>query len=96
MNLAYGGQALIEGVLMRSQEGYAFTVRKPDKTLHKEYHPCVSLGKKIKFLGLPFIRGIADFCINICSILLPHYPIVECIHNCRLYFPMNRQMSESE
>lgn len=65
MNLAYGGQALIEGVLMRSQEGYAFTVRKPDKTLHKEYHPCVSLGKKIKFLGLPFIRGIAGFCENL-------------------------------
>lgn len=65
MNLAYGGQALIEGVLMRSQDGYAFTVRKPDKTLHKEYHPYMSLGKKIKFLGLPFIRGIAGFCENL-------------------------------
>lgn len=65
MNLAYGGQALIEGVLMRGQEGYAFTVRKPDKTLHKEYHACVSLGKRIKFLGLPFIRGIAGFCENL-------------------------------
>ena len=65
MNLAYGGQALIEGVLMRGQDGYAFTVRKPDKTLHKEYQACVSLGKRIKFLGLPFIRGIAGFCENL-------------------------------
>lgn len=65
MNLAYGGQALIEGVLMRGQEGYAFTVRKPDSTLHKEYQACVSLGKRIKFLGLPFIRGIAGFCENL-------------------------------
>lgn len=66
MNLAYGGQALIEGVLMRSPDGYAFTVRKPDKTLHKEYHAYVSLGKRMKFFGLPFIRGIAGFCENLC------------------------------
>lgn len=65
MNLAYGGQALIEGVLMRSPEGYAFTVKKPDGTLYKEYQGHQSLGKKVKFFGLPFIRGIIGFCENL-------------------------------
>lgn len=60
-NLAYGGQALIEGVLMRGKEGYAFTVKKPDDTFYKEKTNYVTLGKRIKFLGWPFIRGIVGF-----------------------------------
>ena len=35
-NLAYGEKALIEGVLMRGKEGYAFTVKTPDDTFYKE------------------------------------------------------------
>ncbi len=58
-NLAYGGQALIEGVLMRGKEGYAFTVQQPDGNFYKEKINHIALGKRIKFFGLPFIRGIA-------------------------------------
>jgi len=65
MNLAYGGQAIIEGVLMRSGEGYAFTVRKPDGSLYKEEQDYIALGKRIKILGKPFIRGISGFYENI-------------------------------
>ncbi len=57
-NLAYGGQALIEGVLMRGQAGYAFTVKKEDNTFYKEKNDYTSICKRIKFFGLPFIRGI--------------------------------------
>ncbi len=60
-NLAYGGQALIEGVLMRSPSGYAFTVMKPDGEFYKEKVEYVSIGKRIKLLGIPFVRGISGF-----------------------------------
>ncbi|OHD17709.1 MAG: hypothetical protein A2086_02975 [Spirochaetes bacterium GWD1_27_9] len=63
-NLAYGGQALIEGIMMRGKEGYAFTIKKQDGTFHKEKHDYVALGKRIKFFGLPFIRGISGFFEN--------------------------------
>ncbi len=60
-NLAYGGQALIEGVMMRAPSNYAFTVQKPDGEFYKEKTDYVSLGKRVKVLGLPFIRGISGF-----------------------------------
>ncbi len=63
-NLAYGGQALIEGILMRSKTSFGFTVRKPDGTLYKEKRDYVCLGEKIRFLGFPFIRGIVGFFEN--------------------------------
>lgn len=63
-NLAYGGQALIEGILMRGKYGYAFSVKKQDGTLHKEKCDYVTIGKRIKVLGLPFIRGISGFFEN--------------------------------
>lgn len=65
LNLAYGGQAIIEGVLMRSSDGYAFTVRKPDGSLHREGYAYKSLSKKYKIFGFPFIRGISGFIENI-------------------------------
>ncbi len=60
-NLAYGGQALIEGVLMRGKEAYAYTIKKPDDSFYKEKIKYTVLGKRNKFLGLPFIRGIIGF-----------------------------------
>ncbi len=64
MNLAYGGQALIEGVLMRSKDGYAFTVRQPNGELYKEKSNAESLSKKDPILAWPFIRGVVGFCEN--------------------------------
>lgn len=63
-NLAYGGQALIEGILMRSKDALGFTVKRLDGTLYKEKRDYISLGKRIKFLGFPFIRGIVGFFEN--------------------------------
>ena len=57
-NLAYGGQAIIEGVLMRGKKGYAFTVKQPDDNFYKEKVDYITLGKRIKFFGYPLIRGI--------------------------------------
>jgi uncharacterized protein YqhQ len=64
-NLAYGGQALIEGVMMRGQDGYAFTIKKQDDSFYKEKTDYSPLGKRIKFFGLPFIRGVLGLVENL-------------------------------
>ncbi len=55
-----GGQAVIEGVLMKNRSRVAIAVRRPDGniTLKKERWPAIS--KKIKFLGWPFFRGTVN------------------------------------
>lgn len=55
-----GGQAVIEGVMMRGPESIAVAVRKPDKEIIVDIQP---LGKvrKNKFLKLPIIRGCVNF-----------------------------------
>lgn len=56
-----GGQALIEGIMMRGPKGNAMSVRLPDGTIETELEPYVPLKDKNKLLGLPIIRGIAGF-----------------------------------
>lgn len=56
-----GGQAVLEGVMMKKGDLYAVTVRKPDGELvidTEEFHG-VMHGNKIK--NVPFIRGIFNF-----------------------------------
>ena len=56
-----GGQALIEGIMMRGPKGLATAIRKPDGEILTEYHDIVTLGSKYKFFKLPLIRGIVGF-----------------------------------
>ncbi|MBW2991404.1 DUF1385 domain-containing protein [Candidatus Woesearchaeota archaeon] len=56
--LMIGGQAVIEGVLMRTGDKYAVAVRKPDGKIILKKEKYISRTKKNKILGLPFIRGI--------------------------------------
>ncbi len=56
-----GGQALIEGVMMRGPKGMATAVRKPDKTIDIKYHEVKRLGDKNKLFNLPLFRGIVAF-----------------------------------
>lgn len=56
-----GGQAVLEGVMMKNKDLYAVTVRKPDGELEidtEEYHGILH-GHPIK--KVPFIRGIFNF-----------------------------------
>jgi uncharacterized protein YqhQ len=54
-----GGQAVIEGVMMRTNDKYAICVRKPDKKISTRI---VEIKKsKNKIAGLPVIRGIVRF-----------------------------------
>ena len=52
-----GGQALIEGVMMRHENKIAAAVRRADKEIliQEQYH--VPLARRYKFLGLMFVRG---------------------------------------
>lgn len=56
----YGGQAVIEGVMMKSPFKYAIAVRKPDKEIVLKIGKLKSLSKKIKFLKLPIFRGVIN------------------------------------
>lgn len=57
-----GGQAVIEGIMMRNKDGmYATAVRKPDKKIEVDIHQAKSVTKNNKILQLPFIRGIFNF-----------------------------------
>lgn len=56
-----GGQAVIEGIMMKNGDDYATAVRKPDGTIEVKKDTYVSLTEKVKILSLPFVRGIFNF-----------------------------------
>lgn len=55
--LPVGGQAVIEGVMMRSPSRVAVAVRRPDGSLGFMERPFVSITRRIKALGWPVVRG---------------------------------------
>jgi len=52
-----GGQAVIEGVMMRSRNFWALSVRRTDNTISTSIYSAQPISNKHKFLGWPFIRG---------------------------------------
>jgi uncharacterized protein YqhQ len=57
--LLVGGQALIEGVMMRSPGAYGVAVRRPDGSLALQRGKVVSLARRFPIFKLPVLRGIA-------------------------------------
>lgn len=57
-SLAFGGQALIEGVMIRSRSHMVLCVRKPNSEVITNIEEVNPLSKKYPVLGVPFIRGI--------------------------------------
>ena len=56
-NLHVGGQAVIEGVMMRSPKGIATAVRNPEGEIVIKAEPFVSLVKRHRIFNIPVIRG---------------------------------------
>lgn len=56
-----GGQAVIEGVMMKNKDRYAVAVRKPDNEIEVVVKECSSPAEKHRFLGWPVIRGVVNF-----------------------------------
>lgn len=59
--IAVGGQALMEGIMMKGPKGTAMSLRLPDGTIETQMKDFVSVRKKIKLLNLPLIRGVVSF-----------------------------------
>jgi uncharacterized protein YqhQ len=57
-NHVYGGQAVLEGVMMRGRDHWAVAVRRPDQSIHIESHEVRSIAKRYPFLGAPGLRGV--------------------------------------
>ena len=57
MDLAVGGQAIIEGVMMRSPSYLAMAVRTPDGRIVIRKKIFCSIVRKLKFLNIPILRG---------------------------------------
>ncbi len=56
-----GGQAVIEGVMMRGPDAIAMAVRRQDGTITIHSEPFVPLSKRKRFWGLPVLRGVGGF-----------------------------------
>ncbi len=55
-----GGQAVLEGIMMRGPESYTTAVRKADGTIIRDSHPN-EIKKKNWFKKLPLVRGVVSF-----------------------------------
>ena len=56
-----GGQAVIEGIMMKNKSDYATAVRKPDGQIEVKKDQYVSMTEKVKLCSLPFVRGVFSF-----------------------------------
>ena len=56
-----GGQAVMEGVMMKNQEKYAVAVRKPDQEIEVMISEYKGIIKNKKIRNLPIVRGILSF-----------------------------------
>ena len=72
-----GGQALIEGVMMRGKLNWAVAVREPDGAMHSEEHPLSKKGKRAAWLSWPLVRG----CVALVDSLVLGYKALEIAAN---------------
>ena len=57
-----GGQAVLEGIMMKNQDRYAVAVRKPDGEIFVQTETFHSItGNWKKLTTIPFVRGVFNF-----------------------------------
>lgn len=56
-----GGQAVMEGVMMKNKDKYAVAVRKPNHEIEVKVSDCKSAIKNEKLSNLPIVRGVVNF-----------------------------------
>ncbi|MDP8956952.1 MAG: DUF1385 domain-containing protein [Actinomycetota bacterium] len=54
----YGGQAVLEGVMMRGRDHWAIAVRKPNQSLHVESHQINTIAKRWPIFRKAGLRGV--------------------------------------
>ena len=58
--IGVGGQAVIEGVMMRGPKHIATAVRRENGTIEVKKQPFETITQSNKFLGLPLVRGFVS------------------------------------
>jgi uncharacterized protein YqhQ len=61
-SLAFGGQAVIEGVMIRSKKHMVVCVRQPNDEVLTNVKEIKSISERHKIARLPFLRGIVALC----------------------------------
>lgn len=61
-----GGQAVMEGIMMRNNDKYSIAVRKPDGTIEVTVDDYKSVAGNAKLAKMPFVRGVFAFVDSIC------------------------------
>lgn len=56
-----GGQAVIEGIMMKNKVDYATAVRTPGGDIEIKKDKYVSMSEKVKLFSFPFVRGVFSF-----------------------------------
>lgn len=59
--VSIGGQAVLEGVMMKGRKYYAVSVRKADGTIVTEEKEFISIMERYKIFRLPLLRGVSVF-----------------------------------
>lgn len=61
MKVRIGGQAVMEGVMMKNQDTYAVSVRRPDGEIETKIDHYTSICDRYPVLKLPILRGVVNF-----------------------------------
>ena len=56
-----GGQAVLEGIMMKNKERYSVAVRKPDGEIEVHTGEHAGIGSRSALAKLPLIRGVVNF-----------------------------------
>ena len=56
-----GGQAVMEGVMMKNQDKYAVAVRKPDHEIEVKVSEYTGIIRNKKIRNMPILRGVFSF-----------------------------------
>ena len=56
-----GGQAVLEGIMMKGPDKYSLAVRKEDGEIAIEVHPYRSMSERNKSFNIPIILGVVNF-----------------------------------
>ena len=58
-----GGQAVMEGVMMKAPDAIAIAVRRPDQSIVVRRNAYEAPSKKHPWMGWPIVRGVVNFCM---------------------------------
>ena len=74
-----GGQAVMEGIMMRGLERTAVAVRLPDGKIHMKTQPNKKMGK---WTRIPIVRGVVSFVTSLVPVSYTHLDVYKRQQSC--------------